>query len=108
MSKFNLDECGVCSAWNPDVKCANTGKILKLTITKCVNDQKNTYLLDSTGLEEGCNVIDEPVELEKAEMEQYLNNNFQLISGFDCEPFDPNRNICPTCNDRIEPGLEIC
>lgn len=108
MSVFNFNECGVCSSWEPYVKCDATGKTLRLNITKCENDEKNTYKLDSTGLEEGCIIIEEPIEKSKAEMEKYLSENFTLIGSLDCVPFVNNRNICPTCNNSLEPGLQEC
>ena len=108
MNVFKLDDCGVCSAWHPTVKCSATNKLMKLTITICVYDDTKTYKLDSTGLEEGCVIIDEPIEKTKDEMEKYLEQNFMLIDGLECVPFDPYRNICPSCNDSLEPGLQEC
>lgn len=105
MGNFILIDCGVCSSWNPYVKCKKSDTKLFLTITKCVNDQNNKYKIDSTILEEGCNVLDTQVELSKQDAEEFLNRNFELIGALMCVPFIEQRIICPTCNTSLEPGL---
>lgn len=107
MNSFNLSDCGVCSSWSPNVTCKRTCKTLRLSITKCVYDDRNTYKLDSTGLEEGCIEINNPLELEKESMEQYLNENFTLIEDFICTPFSETTVLCPECNKSTEPGLWV-
>lgn len=104
MKKFVLEMCDECSVWTPSVKCKKTEKTLILHISRCEKDDKYQY--DSTALEEGCVTQDETILKSKKEMEDFLNYNFELIDNGDCIPYYQKNEVCPECNDSLEPGLE--
>jgi hypothetical protein len=95
MEKINLEMCGECSAWQPTVKCKKTSKLMELTVSYCETNDK--YMLDSTALEEGCIEIKAPVYKVEKEMEDFINENFELVSNAECQPFQNPETYCPHC-----------
>ncbi|MEH6659834.1 hypothetical protein [Leeuwenhoekiella marinoflava] len=102
MKKFELDFCDECSSWEPNVVCKKFSKQYLINVTFCFTEEK--YTLNCTAMEDGCEERD-TINLPKEEMETYLEENFELLSDFECKPFSEVIEICPTCNESEEPGL---